>query len=210
MNRRTFTATLTASLLTLPAVPVNAQRGRSESVIIVSETTGGEIDVSGTSFQLTNQVTNDFPEYTFEAIQLSGDHGELIIRIISGEGRYPFSEAYRINRSYLEDEVPDNFEEFGSEAVDGGGWMAFRLGPELNSYHEHQEDAFPDAHIWIELQVFRDEFRETLEEVQQIDLAGMPPFLFLEDSDADGDLFADSSGSSQTRRPSGMHGTGSS
>lgn len=200
MNRRTYTAAMIAGLFALPAISVNAQRNRAASSLIVSETTGAEIDLSQSSFTVETHRVADFDDYLFEVIRLESHFGLIVLRFISGAGRYEFSEAYRIFRSYLEDEMEDEFEELGSEPVDGGGWMAFRLPPDLNSYHEVQKDAFPDTHLWIEAQLPHNQYAVAMEDVQAIDLAGMPLFLFLEDNDALGNLFPSASSRTDASR----------
>ena len=80
-------------------------------------------------------------------------------------------------------------------------------GIERGIYIEVQLGAFPEYDLEVFFTSDNEQLLANLEQVQQVTLADVEPFLFLEESDADGDLFADSSDSSGTGRPGDMHAT---
>lgn len=175
MNRRTFFLGASAGLAFAGNQALAQQRGQSTTTL-VSELTGGEVDLADSGLEVVNQHIDeaDGSEHIHFAVEggqfdlifwphSSGDAAEFVATAV---GMY--SAIY-----------PDA-EELGTDTYDDGGWFAFDAG--VLGYYEYQIGAYGDHDLIVTLAAPLETFEQVYEQAQSIQLDGMPPFLFSEES----------------------------
>lgn len=192
MNRRTFAAAGAASLASLSTfVAVRAQSG----LTLESKSTGAVIDYSDTGYEFVDHtVTTTSNGGTSERMEVASDLGTLIIHFTNWVPRVQAEDLHGLSLEFLHEAFgPENVEDLGMHALDDGAWMAYRTESTRRGnmlwYNEFQLGAFPDVDLFVELSMSEASLEAALEEAQRVKLAGMPPFLFLEESAVTDGLF---------------------
>lgn len=209
MNRRSFVSLGVAVVAPFSvAVPVSAQR----APILESMLTGATLDFSDTNYEFVDHTaTTSTDGGTTERFELTSELSTLIVQLISWVPQPKVTDLHlqavdSMATTYGEDNVEHN----GLHELEDGAWMSFRIAaprkPVEVWYSEFQNEAFPDVNLFIEINMLESDAEAALAEAQRVLIAGMPPFLFFEESGADSDLFvtatADTGRSSRGTRSS--------
>lgn len=181
VSRRAF---LAGSIVTLAvsATRVGAQDiSEISGTTVTSELTGATIDLGRSGFEFILTSVND----------ATGEEGFDFSNDVA-IGRVGFVPEGAIPAEYLNTKLEDidsaNAESIlhGYDSLDDGAWMAIAAlseeGVSNGIYMEYQVGAFDGYDLFVYLNSPPESFPDDFAAFQQIDLAGGPPALFLEES----------------------------
>lgn len=202
MNRRNFFKVSVAGLA-LASTRVAAQS--TTAGIFVSELTNSEWDFSASGFEIKDHTFA--PENSFERVILGTEKGTLTFEmgVTGSEDMKLYLEETRTQYAMLFGAV----EELGDGDEATGGWMAFSVAGStstLANYNEYQIEAFPGFDMVIQYSTDAALFAEEFAKVQSMDIGGLAPFMFAEQSKVTEIVFAPaaatSAGTTRTKRTS--------
>lgn len=179
MNRRSFFLSASAGLALAGNRAMAQRSNRGASSILTSELTGGEVDVSGTSFPMVNQHIE--AEDGSEHFHFEVEGGQFDIIMFPDELGDPEDYLRSLAEMYFAT-MPGEI--FAEESFDDGNWIAFHFADAGSiGYYESQLNAYPGHHLLITFNSPVEEFAANFEDAQSVLIDGLPPFLFHEESD---------------------------
>lgn len=175
MNRRTFFLGASAGLAPIGNQAFAQRRGQS-STTLTSELTGGEVDLGNSGLEVINHhIDNaDGSEHIHFAVE-GGQFDLIFWPHTSGDAT-----DFVANAAAMFPAVMPDTEELGADTYEDGGWIALDAG--VLAYYEYQLGAYGDHDLIVTLAAPLDTFEQVYEQAQAIQLDGMPPFLFSEES----------------------------
>ena len=196
MNRRNLILSSSAAFASISHGAL-AQRSAVSSDVLTSELTGGQVDISGTSLELTQQHIDDADgsEHFHFAIENNGQFDIYFWPHASGDAAQMVEGL--VDMFFT---VMPEAELLGSDEFDDGGYIAF--SDSQVSYYEYQRNAYPDHDLILLFFADAAIFEENFNAAQAIMIDGMAPFLFQDEAGilelAAAQVEATSTGTAQT------------
>lgn len=181
-TRRNFVAAGTAMLAFASQRALAQYEDLTGESVVVSDSTGEEIDLGETGFEFSSRYSDD--DYEAESFLFGNDSSVVSIKFVP-TGNTPES-VNELESTKLVEFYPET-NEAGSAILDDGTWLAYsiatRTGLKRSVYIEFQIGAFPEHDLLVDFTSNVETFEADFALLQQVAIAGMPPFLFTGDSE---------------------------